>query len=31
MHPDNIFTASHLENYFLQLAFFVTFPELKDN
>jgi hypothetical protein len=30
MHPENIFTASHLENYFLQLALLVTFPQLKD-
>ncbi|MGA1049098.1 MAG: hypothetical protein ACO3UU_13905 [Minisyncoccia bacterium] len=30
MHPENIFSASHLENYFLQLALLITFPELKD-
>ena len=27
LHPNNKFSASNLENYFLQLAFLITFPE----
>jgi hypothetical protein len=30
LHPDNQFSASHLENYFLQLAFLITFGKSEE-